>query len=100
DNVGMGDQLIRAGADPSAANDVGATPLHLACTNRSAAMVERLVAADANTNAKLLNGETVLMTCARAGDAKAVQSLLSHCSQVNEKESAHNQTALMLAPPL
>ena len=89
--------LIRAGARANAANDIGATPLHLACTNRSAPMVERLLAAGANPNAALLNGETVLMTCARAGDARAVKALLARGADVNAKEREHDQTALMWA---
>src|SRR5580658_6246295 len=64
DNLTLADLLIRAGARVDAANDLGATPLHLACTNGSAPMVDRLLEAKANSNAKLLNGETVLMTCA------------------------------------
>lgn len=97
DDLVIADLLIRAGARLSAANDLGATPLHLACTNRSAPMVERLLAAGATANATLLNGETVLMTCARAGEARAVKALLLHRTDVNAKESAHNQTALMWA---
>ena len=65
--------------------------------NRSASMVDRLLAAGANSNAKLLNGETVLMTCSRTGEPKAVQALLAHGAKVNEKETAHDQTALMWA---
>src|SRR5258706_7028821 len=60
-------------------------------------MVERLLAAGASANAKLLNGETVLMTCARAGDARAVKALLAHGAVVDAKESTHDQTALMWA---
>ena len=97
DDLVIADLLIRAGARLSEANDVGATPLHLACTNRSAPMVERLLAAHANANARLLNGETVLMTCARAGEPKAVKALLMHGADVNAKETAHDQTALMWA---
>jgi ankyrin repeat protein len=97
DDLAIADVLIRAGARPGVANDVGATPLHLACTNRSAPMVERLLGAGANARAKLLNGETVLMTCARAGAAKAVKALLMHGADVNARESAHDQTALMWA---
>src|SRR5579883_2925795 len=37
DDLAMADALIRAGARVDAANDLGATPLHLACNNRSAA---------------------------------------------------------------
>jgi uncharacterized protein len=53
--------------------------------------------AGANPNAALLNGETVLMTCARAGDAAAVRALLAGGASVNAKERAHDQTALMWA---
>ena len=60
-------------------------------------MVERLLAAGANPNAALLNGETVLMTCARTGDAGAVKALLAHGADVNAKEREHDQTALMWA---
>ena len=60
-------------------------------------MVERLLAAGANPNAALLNGETVLMTCARTGDAAAVKALLARGADVNAKEPAHDQTALMWA---
>src|SRR5262249_35482627 len=73
------------------------TPLHLACTNRSAPMVERLLAAGANPNAALLNGETVLMTCARAGDPNAVKALVAHHADVNAQEREHQQSALMWA---
>jgi uncharacterized protein len=97
DDLAIADILIRAGARANAANDNGFTPLHLACTNRSSAMVERLLAAGANANSTSLNGETVLMTCARAGDAKGVKALLVHGARVNEKEKAHDQTALMWA---
>ena len=97
DDVAIADLLIRAGAKANVANDNGFTPLHLACTNRSSAMVERLLTAGGNANAASLNGETVLMTCARAGDAKAVKALLVHGARVNEKEKAHDQTALMWA---
>ena len=39
------DLLLRAGSDVNMANAFGVTPLSLACTNGSAAMVERLLAA-------------------------------------------------------
>src|SRR6185503_9850328 len=66
-------------------------------TNRSAAMVERLLTADANPNAALLSGETVLMTCSRTGEMGAVTALLARGANVNAKEPAHDQTALMWA---
>ena len=47
----IADLLIRAGARGAVANENGFTPLHLACTNRNGAMVERLLAARADANA-------------------------------------------------
>ena len=44
---------------------------------------------DADANAALLNGETVLMTCARAGDASAVKALLARGADVNAREREH-----------
>jgi ankyrin repeat protein len=89
--------LIRAGARVSAADDTGVTPIYLACTNRSRAMVEKLLAAGANPNAALLNGETALMTCARTGEVGAVKALLARGAAVNAKEPSRDQTALMWA---
>src|SRR5437870_7659246 len=60
-------------------------------------MVDRLLADGAKPNAALLNGEPVLMTCARTGAAAAVKALLAHRADVNAKEHEHHQTALMWA---
>ena len=60
-------------------------------------MVGALVAAGADPNATLLNGETALMTCSRTGDVKAVEALLARGADVNRKEPFHDQTALMWA---
>jgi ankyrin repeat protein len=97
DDLAIADLLIRAGARANVADDVGMTPLHVACTNRSGAMVERLLRADAKANATLPSGETALMTCARAGDPRAVKALLAHGAHVNVAEHEHRQTALMWA---
>ena len=91
------DLLLHAGARVNVANDLGVTPLYLACTNRDAAMVEKLLSAEANPDAKLLNGETVLMNCARTGNAEAVKALVAAGANVNVKEPDHDQTALMWA---
>ena len=60
-------------------------------------MVERLLAAGANANAALLNGETVLMTCARTGECGGGKALLARGANVNARETSHDQTALMWA---
>jgi ankyrin repeat protein len=97
DDLTTADLLIHAGARANVANDLGVTPLFLACTNRNGVMVERLLAAGANPNAALVRGETVLMECSRAGSLRAVKALLAHGADVNAKESLHDQTALMWA---
>src|SRR4029434_11172400 len=68
-----------------------------ACMKRNAAMVERLLAANANPNAVLLSGETVLMTCSRTGEIGAVKALLARRANGHVKEQSRDQTALMWA---
>ena len=89
--------LLAAGATVGAANDLGVTPLWLACNNGSAAMVETLVTAGADPGAALPSGETPLMTASRTGSADAVRSLLAHGADVTARENEHGQTALMWA---
>src|SRR5262245_60644898 len=74
DDLTTVDLLLRAGSRANVANDLGVTPLYLACTNRNTAMVEKLLHAEADPNATLINGETVLMNCARTGKAAAVKA--------------------------
>jgi uncharacterized protein len=96
DDLEIADLLIRAGASVNAANELGVTPLSLACSNGNAAMVEKLLAAGANSNATS-TGEPVLMTAARTGSVEAVKALLAHGANVNATDTAHGQTALMWA---
>ena len=53
--------LIEAGAVAGVANQLGATPLYLACENGNAALVRALLAAGASPRAALPSGETALM---------------------------------------
>ena len=96
DDMETAELLIRAGANVNAANSYGVTPLALACTNESAAMVERLLKAGADANGAP-TGTPALMVAARTGNVEIVNSLLAHGANVNAKESAHGQTALMWA---
>jgi ankyrin repeat protein len=89
--------LIRAGADLNAENDYGVTPLSLACTNGSTAMVQKLLKAGANANAARQTGETAIMTAARTGNVEVVKLLLARGADVNRHETRRGQTALMWA---
>ncbi len=91
------DLLIRAGAALDATNDLGVTPLWVAATGGSAAMVARLLTARGDPNIAPDTGGTPLMIAARQGNAAAVRSLLAHGADVNTKEGAQGQTALMWA---
>ena len=90
--------MIDAGANVDAANELGATPLWVACASRNTEVVERLLAAGADANRGLLVGETVLMRCTATGDPAAVRALIAHGAEVDATEPENGQTALMWAP--
>lgn len=96
DDLAKVDQLIRAGANVNAANDLGVTPLWAASMNGSAPIVTRLLEARANPNAALLSGETPLMAASRAGKVAAVEVLLARGANTNAR-GPRGQTALMWA---
>ena len=89
--------LIEAGAKVDATNELGITPMHLACTNGSFRMVNALLAAKANPNLATPSGEAPLMTAARSGNSSVVTALVGAGADVNAKESTKGQTALMWA---
>src|SRR5215813_5170288 len=69
--------LLRAGANATARNRYGATPLSEAATAGSATMVEALLKAGADPKTLTTeDGETVLMTAARAGNTAVVGLLV------------------------
>src|SRR5207247_5966980 len=72
-------------------------PLALAALNTNASVVEMLVNAGADPNASAPEGETILMTAARAGGAEAIKVLIAHGARVNATEKWQGQTALMWA---
>ena len=97
EDANTADLLIRAGADVNAANDLGVTPLVLACENGSAALVTALLEESADPNTATSMGETALMACARGGDVDAVAALLDRGAALDAGESSRGQTALMWA---
>jgi len=89
--------LLKAGANPNAANRYGVAPITLAAANGNAALVERLLEAGADPNTALPHGETVLMTAARAGSAEAVERLIARGARVDAADDQLGETALMWA---
>jgi ankyrin repeat protein len=86
--------LLKAGADPDAANQFGATPLAEAARVGSTAIIERLLKAGANPRAVNADGETPLHTVARTGNVAAAKRLLRAGAQVDARERWGGQTPL------
>ena len=80
-----------------AANRYGVTPLYLACVNGNAAVIERLLAAGADPNTALPEGETALMTAAATAASPPCGAARPRRRSVNAKEGWKGQTALMWA---
>jgi ankyrin repeat protein len=98
DDLETAELLIRAGANVSAANRAGATPLDLAAVNGNGAMIEKLIKAGADPNAPLTKyGDTALMMAARTGKPDAIKVLLDNGAQINATETWGGTTALMWA---
>ena len=98
DDLETSELLIRAGANVSAANRAGVTPMRLATINGNASMIAKLLEAGADPNAALTrDGDTPLMMAARTGDADALQVLLDSGAEVNTLESWGGTSALMWA---
>ena len=89
--------LIRSNAAVNATNDLGVTPLWVAAGSRGTATVEALLAAGAKPNLVPPTGETPLMVASRTGNLEAIKLLIAHGADVNAKEAARGQDALMWA---
>ena len=96
-NLDLVNRLLRAGANPKAANRYDVTPIQLACLNGSAEAVGRLIEAGESANATGPYGETALMVCARSGNPEAAKVLIARGAAVDAVESWRGQTALMWA---
>src|SRR5262245_37646990 len=98
DDLETADLLIRAGANASASNREGATPLLLASVNGNAAIIEKLISAGADPNRALTKfGDTAIMMAARTGKTDAIKVLLDHGAKVNAVETWGGTTSLMWA---
>ncbi len=90
-------RLLRAGADPDAANDYGATPLLEAATTGDADVIEALLDAGAEADKANPEGMTPLMAVARTGNVEAAKMLVEAGADVNAREQWADQTALIWA---
>jgi ankyrin repeat protein len=98
DDLEVADLLIRSGARVAARTREGVTPLQLAATNGSTAMIDRLLKAGADPNAPMTAaGDTALMMTARTGRSDAIRVLVEAGANVNAKESWGGTTPLMWA---
>lgn len=84
-------RLLRAGANPDAANRYGVTPLSLAATSASAPLIQALLQAGAHPTG------SILMTAARTGNPEIVRMLIARGADANARESSLGETALMWA---
>ena len=95
DDLETADLLIRAGANVSAANRAGATPMQLAALNGNAAMVEKLIKAGADPNVPLTQyGDTALMMASRTGKDRRHQRAVGQ-----RREGQHDRRPGAGRPP-
>jgi len=98
DDLDLTDLLLRAGAKIGTANREGMTALQLAAINGSAPMLQKLIKAGADPDARLSShGDTALMMAARTGAPDAIKLLVESGANVNARESWGGTTPLMWA---
>lgn len=66
-------QLLAAGADPNATNDVGQNAAHLAASTASPVVVATIIASGADLDALDRNGDTPMAIAARANSLSVVK---------------------------
>ncbi|KAI0144644.1 ankyrin repeat protein [Xylariaceae sp. FL1272] len=84
------DWLGQEGADPNTRDYTGRTPLHLAVTSSTPAIVQCLVDHGARLVARIADGRTALHLAAGRGNAEMVKILLQK-SEANEEEEEERQ---------
>ena len=93
-------RLIRSGADVNVANRYGVTPLLLAAQRGRGDLIDALLKAGASVNraeARLPEGQTLLMHAARTGDIASLKALITAGSNVNARETRTGTTAAIWA---
>ena len=90
-------QLLRAGADPKLVTRYGVTPMSVAASNGSAAMLKLLLESGADPNAPDGAGDTPLVMAAQVGSLDSVKALLAAGATLDARDKTFQQTALMAA---
>jgi ankyrin repeat protein len=93
-------RVIASGADVNAANRYGVTPLVLAAQRGRGDLIELLLKAGATVKtaeAKLPEGQTLVMHAARTGDIASLKALIAAGSDVNARETRTGTTAAIWA---
>ena len=93
-------RLIRSGADVNAANRYGVTPLSLAAQRGRGDLIDTLLKAGASVKtaeARLPEGQTLVMHAARTGDIASLKALIAAGSNVNARETRTGTTAVIWA---
>jgi ankyrin repeat protein len=93
-------RLIRSGADVNAANRYGVTPLLVATQRGNAELIELLLKGGASVpvaEAKLPEGQTLLMHAARTGQVASMKALIAAGSNPNARETRSGTTAAIWA---
>ena len=96
-DLDMARLLLNAGANPDQTNGLGVAPLHVAIEFGQVAMAQVLLDAGANPMLADRTGERPLALAVRAGSQKIVEALLAKDVEVDIRDPAYGQTALMLA---
>lgn len=89
--------LLEAGAEVTAVNAHGATPMAEAATVGNVKVMEALLDAGADVGSPNAEGQTPLMVVARASNVAAARLLLDRGADPNTTEEAEGQTPLMWA---
>ena len=93
-------RLIRSGADVNVANRYGVTALLLAAQRGHADLIDVLLKAGASVkaaDAKLPEGQTLLMHASRTGNVASMKSLIAAGSSINARETRTGTTAAIWA---
>lgn len=90
-------RLLVAGANPTAKNDYGSTPMSEAAVVGNVEVLKLLLNAGADVESPNADGQTALMIIARTSNVEAAKLLLKRGANVNAREQWRGQTALMWA---